>query len=54
MQTTHDNVNETIDNLKQEKKSEDKIHTWRICPIGKHFIKKHIVHVPPSKEHPRS
>lgn len=30
----------------------DKIHPWRICPIGKHFVKKHIVHIPPSKEHP--
>lgn len=33
-------------------KLEDKVHPWRICPIGEHFVKKHIVHVPPSKEHP--
>ncbi len=30
----------------------EKAHPWRICPIGKHFVKEHIVHVHPSKTHP--
>ena len=47
----------TQNNLDEISKNEivsddDKIHPWRICPIGKHFVKKHIVHIPPSKEHP--
>lgn len=33
--------------------SEDKkVHPWRRCPIGKHLVREHIVHVPPSKLHP--
>jgi hypothetical protein len=32
--------------------SDDKIHPWRKCPRGKHFVKEHTVHVPPSKKHP--
>jgi len=30
----------------------NKIHPWRKCPIGKHLVREHIVHVPPSKTHP--
>ena len=45
-------VDDVLDDTKQQNKSEEKIHPWRICPIGKHFIKKHIVHLPASKEHP--
>ena len=30
----------------------DKVHLWRICPIGKHYVRTHILHVPPSKTHP--
>jgi len=28
-----------------------KAHPWRRCPMGKHFVRKHIAHVPPSKKH---
>ena len=38
--------------IEDSQESNEKIHPWRICPIGKHFVKKHIVHVPPSKKHP--
>ncbi len=38
----------TYDNLNVNEKT----HPWRICPSGKHFVKEHIVHVPPSKKHP--
>ena len=31
---------------------DNKIHPWRKCSIGKHFVREHITHVPPSKEHP--
>ena len=30
----------------------DKIHSWRICPLGKHYVRKHSEHIPPSKKHP--
>lgn len=32
---------------------EDKTHPWRKCPKGKHFVREHTVHVPPSKKHPK-
>lgn len=51
MITTSD-LEKIIGDTKQQNTSDDKIHPWRICPIGKHFVKKHIVHIPPSKEHP--
>ena len=31
---------------------EDKVHPWRVCPIGKHYVRAHVLHVPPSKTHP--
>lgn len=52
MITTHNDLDEMIDAAKQKEPTDDKIHPWRICPIGKHFVKKHIEHIPPSKEHP--
>jgi hypothetical protein len=27
-------------------------HPWRRCPLGKHFVREHKVHIPPSKKHP--
>lgn len=30
-----------------------KIHPWRLCPIGKHYVKTHSEHISPSKEHPK-
>jgi hypothetical protein len=31
---------------------EKKAHPWRRCSLGKHFVKEHEVHLPPSKTHP--
>ena len=31
---------------------DEKAHPWRRCSIGKHFVRKHTIHIPPSKEHP--
>lgn len=45
-------LEEITENKKMSHSSDDKIHPWRICPIGKHFVKQHVVRVPPSKEHP--
>ena len=28
-------------------------HPWRICPLGQHFVRTHIEHIPPSKTHPQ-
>lgn len=30
----------------------EKVHPWRKCPKGMHYVKEHVVHVPPSKSHP--
>lgn len=30
----------------------EKAHPWRICPIGKHYVRTHILHISPSKDHP--
>lgn len=43
---------EEIEGKKPSPASDEKIHPWRLYPIGKHFVKKHIVHMPPSAEHP--
>ena len=43
---------EIIEDKKKTPAPDEKIHPWRICPIGKHLVKKHNVHIPPSKEHP--
>ncbi|MBA2653776.1 MAG: transglycosylase SLT domain-containing protein [Gammaproteobacteria bacterium] len=39
-------------NLKATIEPDQKIHPWRICPIGTHLVKEHALHVPPSKKHP--
>ncbi len=31
---------------------DQKVHPWRLCPVGKHFVKEYLRHNPPSKEHP--
>lgn len=28
------------------------VHPWRICPIGKHYVRTHTERIPPSKKHP--
>lgn len=30
-----------------------KTHPWRICPLGQHFVRTHLEHIPPSKTHPQ-
>lgn len=30
----------------------DKTHPWRVCPIGKHYVRTHVLHIPPSEKHP--
>ncbi len=52
MITIHDDIDKTVKNKKKESRPEPKIHSWRLCPAGKHFVKEHIVHTKPSKEHP--
>ncbi len=34
------------------KLSNEKIHPWRVCPYGQHWVKTHSLHVPPSKKDP--
>lgn len=31
----------------------EKVHPWRRCSKGAHFVKEHDIHHPPSKEHPK-
>lgn len=38
--------------VKEPNKTVEKVHRWRRCPIGKHFVKAHLEHIPPSKTHP--
>lgn len=40
--------------IKSNKKNPtgEKVHAWRRCAAGFHFVKEHITHVPPSKKHP--
>lgn len=35
------------------KKSLVKIHKWRMCPVGQHWVSTHPMRVPPSKAHPK-
>ncbi len=32
---------------------DDKAHPWRVCPLGQHFVRTHLEHIPPSKTHPQ-
>lgn len=32
--------------------SSTKVHPWRFCPVGKHAVRTHPLHIPPSKAHP--
>lgn len=42
-------ADETFDHIDGVEK---KAHPWRRCPWGKHLVKKHTGHTPPSKNHP--
>ncbi len=33
--------------------SKNKTHPWRHCPVGKHYVREHSMHIPPNKEHPK-
>jgi len=35
-----------------ETKPDDKVHPWRVCQKGHHFVRTHTLQIPPSKEHP--
>ena len=36
---------EEIEDKERLLSSEEKTHPWRLCSTGKHFVKKHIVHM---------
>ncbi len=36
----------------EETIAEDTIHAWRLCPIGKHYVREHQEHLPRSAPHP--
>ena len=33
--------------------NKEKIHPWRLCPVGEHWVCTHKMRVRPSKEHPK-
>lgn len=33
-------------------KETKKVHPWRLCPLGKHYVKEHQERIPPSKKNP--
>ncbi len=35
-----------------EENKDEKIHPWRLCPLGKHYVREHHERIPPSKKHP--
>lgn len=37
---------------KNKQDGELKVHPWRLCPAGQHWVVTHPLHMPPSKEHP--
>jgi hypothetical protein len=37
---------------KKAKQVSKKIHPWRECPYGQHWVRTHALHVPPSKKYP--
>ena len=42
-------INEVVVDNTDDKK---KVHRWRLCPIGMHYVREHLEHTPPSKKHP--
>lgn len=39
-------------NITEKDQAEKKVHPWRLCPIGMHYVKEHQERIPPSKKHP--
>ncbi len=37
---------------KKTKDSTNKLHPWRLCPSGQHWVSTHPMRIPPSKDHP--
>jgi hypothetical protein len=35
------------------KRQENKVHPWRRCPSGYHFVKEYVKHIAPNKTHPK-
>ncbi len=48
--TNYSDVSENTEPLNVS--AADKAHQWRICPIGKHYVKEHPLHIPSSRENP--
>jgi hypothetical protein len=49
-------LNQSKENLltpENKNLNSEKVHLWRRCPAGFHFVKEHISHIPPSKTHPQ-
>jgi len=51
------NNDQVEDDLKEDLtlsdyKDNEKVHPWRLCPIGKHYVRSHSEHISPSKKHP--
>ncbi len=39
-------------NAPTENNANEKIHSWRICPVGQHYVRTHPENIHPSKIHP--
>lgn len=39
-------------NRKSSTNNDEKVHPWRFCEKGRHFVSEHIEKIPPSKTHP--
>lgn len=37
---------------KKSIKSDQPVHPWRLCSVGRHWVREHVMHVPPSKKNP--
>ncbi|MES2615649.1 MAG: transglycosylase SLT domain-containing protein [Bdellovibrionota bacterium] len=40
------------DNITKEKNDSEKVHPWRLCPFGEHWVRTHNMHIHPSQAHP--
>jgi hypothetical protein len=52
------NCSKCFSNVKVEKASRKslklgKVHPWRLCPSGQHWVRTHLLRIPPSKKNPR-
>jgi hypothetical protein len=40
------------DKAKKPKQNQKRVHSWRMCPYGQHWVRTHPLHIPPSKKYP--